>query len=167
MRATIPAHRHHAQLVERGHPRLWHLDLHLERDPCPRIGPVVRRDEPAGGRRGSKRSADLIDRDAELARHLTVHVDLDRRIVERLAVLQIAKRRNSRELVADLRGERSAGRELRSRHDDLDRGRRAEVHDPIDDVSGLERELCRGKSFAEPSAQRFLELRRAECRLAA
>ena len=32
VRAAIAAHRHDAQIVERGHPRLRHLDLHLERD---------------------------------------------------------------------------------------------------------------------------------------
>ena len=112
---VIAAHRHDAQIVERGHPRLRDLDLHLERDAGARVGPVVRRDEPAGRGRGGKRSADLIDRDAELAGHLAVHIDLDRRVVERLAVLQIAERGNARELVPDLGRKRPAGREIRSR----------------------------------------------------
>ena len=77
----------------------------------------------------------------ELTGHLTVDVDLNRRVVERLAVLQIAKRRNARELVPHLRRERSAGREIRARDRDLDRRRRAEVHDPVDDVARLERKL--------------------------
>ena len=158
MRAAIAAHRHDAQIVERRHPRLRHLDLHLERDAGARIGPVVRRDEPAGRGRRGERPPDLIDGDAQLAGHLTVHVDLNRRIVERLAVLQIAQRRNPRELVPDLRRERPAGGEIRSRDRDLDRRRRAEVHDPVDDVARLERELRGGKALAEPPAQRLLEV---------
>ena len=110
VRAAFGAHRNHAQILETGHPRLRHLDLHLERDAGARIGPVVRRDEPARRGRRGKRAPDLIDGDAELTRHLTVHVDLNRRIVERLAVLQIAKRGNPRELVPDLGRERPAGR---------------------------------------------------------
>ena len=92
------------------HPRLRHLDLHLERDAGARIGPVVRRDEPARRGRRGERSPDLIDRDAELAGQLPIHVDLNRRVVERLLVLQIAQRGNARELVAHLRRQTSGWR---------------------------------------------------------
>jgi len=161
MRAAIAAHRDHPQIVERGHARLWNLDLYLKRDAGPRVGPVVRRDEPAGRRRGGEGSPDLIDGDAELARHLTVHIDLDRRIVERLAVLQITKRGDVRELLPNLHGKRPAGREIRPRHSDLDRGGGPEVHDPIDDVSRLERKLGAGETLVEPLPEGFLEFRQS------
>ena len=91
MRRAVGRDRHAAQIVERRHARLWHFDLHLERDAGPRIGPVVRRDEPARRRGRRKRSADLIDRHAELAGELAIDVDVDGRIVERLPELQIAQ----------------------------------------------------------------------------
>ena len=105
MRALAAGDRHHAQILEARHLRLRHLDLHLERDTRARVRPVVRRYEPARRRRGRKRSADLIDRDAELSGHLPVDVHLDGRIVERLAVLQVAERRDLREFGAHLRRE--------------------------------------------------------------
>src|SRR6187431_1687323 len=108
MRAPIAAHRDHAQIVESGHSWLWHLDLHLERDARARIGPVIRRDEPAGRSCRSEGASHLIDRDPKLTGHLTVHVDLNRGVVERLAVLEIAKGRNPAKLLPDLGGERPA-----------------------------------------------------------
>ena len=78
------------------HARLRHFDLHLERDARPRVGPVVRRDEPARRGRRGERPPDLIDGDAELPGALAVDVDADRRIVERLLEWQVAQRRESR-----------------------------------------------------------------------
>ena len=112
MRATSPSSgcdaplardRHDAQIVEVVIRGCGTSHLHLERDAGPRIGPVVRRDEAARRGRGGERPADLIDGDAELAGELAIDVDLDRRIVERLLELQVAQRRNLRELVAQLR----------------------------------------------------------------
>ncbi len=157
--AAVRAHRHDTQIVEAGHPRLRHLDLHLERDAGARVGPVVRRDEPARRRRRGERSTDLVDGDTELPGHLAVHVHLNRRVVERLSELQIAQRRNpARARPAPS----SANARLAAKSGpvigDFDRRGRAEVHDPADDVAGLERELRRRKPVVETAAQRLLEL---------
>ena len=154
-------HRHDAQILERRHPRLRHLHLHLEGDAGPGIRPVVRRDKPAGRRRGGERPSDLIDRDAELSRHLTVDVDLNGRIVERLAELQVAQRSDLREFVPNLRRERPTRGEVRAHHGDFDRRRRAEVHDPADDVAGLEGELRVGKLAMKGVAEFLLKRPRA------
>jgi hypothetical protein len=67
--------------------RLRHLNLDLKGDAGLRVRPIVRRDEPARRSRRGKGPPDLIDRDAKLAGHLPVHVDLNRRVIEGLAVL--------------------------------------------------------------------------------
>ena len=59
-------------------------NLHLKSDTGSRVGPVVRRYEPARGRRGRERLTDLTHRDAKLAGQLTVDVHVDPRIVQRL-----------------------------------------------------------------------------------
>ena len=110
MRRAVGADGHDAQVVERRHARLRHFDLHLERDARPRIGPVVRRDEPARRGRGGKRSPDLIDGDAQLPGTLPIDVDVDGRILERLLELQVPQRRDLRELVVHLRRERARSR---------------------------------------------------------
>ena len=59
-------------------------------------------------------------------------------MVRRLLELQIAERRNPRELVPHPRGKPAARGEVWARNGHLHRRRRAEVHDPADDIAGLE-----------------------------
>ncbi len=138
LRRAFAGHWHDAQIIQGLHLRLWHLHLHLERDPRSRIGPVVGRDETA--RRGCRRerTSNFVDCDTELTRHLAIDVDLNRGIVEGLPVLQVAQRRDAGELVAELASERPGGGEIRTHHCNLHGSRCTEVHDAADDVAGLE-----------------------------
>ena len=72
---------------------------------------------------------------------LAVHCHLDRRIVERLPELQVAQRRDLLQLLPNLLGVRLVVGQVRPADGDLDRRRRAEAHDLVDDVGRLEREL--------------------------
>ncbi len=84
---------------------------------------------------------------------------LDGRVIERLGVLEVAKRGDLRQLVADLRREGPVVREVRAADGDLDGRRRAEAHDVADDVGRLERELHArhraGQLVSEPALERL------------
>ena len=104
MRATSPssgvamplgADRHDAQILERRHPRLRHLDLHLKRDAGPRVGPVVRRHEAAGRGGGGKRRPTWSTVTPSCPASWRSTLTWIAGVVERLAELQIAQRRRS------------------------------------------------------------------------
>ena len=162
MRCAAGRYGHDAEIIEARHPRLRDLDLDLKRDTGARIGPEVRCDEPARRGRRGKRLTDLVHSDPELASELTIDVDVDGGVVERLLDLQIAERRNLRELVLDFARERTRRREVGTDDRDLHGRWRTEVHDPAHDVARLERELCVGKLPGKAVPKVFFEIGEAD-----
>src|SRR5207247_771173 len=103
---------------------------------CPRLLTVI----PRGGApaRAIACRMSVTTRPSGLPWTFAVDLDLKRRIVERLRILQVAQRVDLHELRPDLLGEGARRRECRTLYRDLDGSRRAEAHDLTDDVGRLE-----------------------------
>ena len=87
-----PLDRHRLDALERVHDLVGDLDLHLVADAGLGVGPVVGDHEAAGGSGRDDRAGDVRGGHAAEASALAVHLDADRRVVERLAVLEVAER---------------------------------------------------------------------------
>src|SRR5206468_8407741 len=125
-------------ILEGCHLRLRNLDLNLKPVAAARVPPEIEVRITAGRCRGRERPADIGGGDTELPGPVAVDLDLKRRIVERLRILQVAQRVDLHELRPDSLGEGARRRERRTLYRDLDGSRRAEAHDLTDDVGRLE-----------------------------
>src|SRR5207244_11548322 len=105
--------------------RLRELHLNLETVPAAGIPPEVQLGVSAGRGGGHERLADIGWRHAKLSGAAAVNLDLERWVIERLRVLQVAERIDLDELRADLFSKRARGGKLRPLHGDFNRRRRA------------------------------------------
>src|SRR5439155_22070114 len=101
-------------------------------------------------------------REVELAGAFSIHGDLDGRVLERLAVLQVAQIGNPAEFPTNLFRELTILYQARSLHCHFDRRGRAEAHHLADNVSRLERKLNTRQFLGKALAQMLLELVAAE-----
>ncbi len=145
-------------VIERSYARLRNLDLDLIRHARPWIAPVARHDVSTRRGRGRQGTSHLLHRDPDLTRAFAVHLNIDRRVVQRLTKLKVSERSDRSHLREELLREDAIRREIRSADCDLDRRRRAEIHDLADDVPGLEPDCRRGEDGREPVPEAFLQL---------
>src|SRR5579875_159319 len=136
---------------------LRHLHLNLIRQAALGIAPVHRCDEAAGVGGSDKRAPALMDVDAQLAGPHPVHVDIERRVVQRLDDAHVP------ELGQLLHGLQKAAavlavvREFGPVYVYLDRRRGAEIEDFVDDVAGLEGKVDVRELLPELPAQALLQ----------
>src|SRR5262249_38632951 len=83
-------------------------------------------------------------------RPVPVNLDVNCRIVHRLAELKVAQRANLLHLGHDLFSESAIGCEIRPVYADLDRCGRTKIHNLADDVSSFERHGCAGEYLGKP-----------------
>ena len=136
------------------------LNLNLEPVAAPGISPEIQIGVPARRGRRDERPRHIRRRDAKLSRAIAVDLDLERRIIERLRILQVAQRIDLEQLGSNLLRERTTRGELRTLYGDFDRRRRAKAHDLADDVGGLERDRHIGQRLLQLVPELFLEFLR-------
>src|SRR5689334_17501730 len=145
MRSRAQCYRNVFDILNRGHVRLWNLDLDLICNARSRVSPIVWRDEPARRSCRQERPAHDGSRYAKLSGPLAVYVDVDARIVQRFVVLQVPQRWNLCDLRSEFCGEGAIRSEVRSSHIDLDGCRGAEIHDLRDYVPSFKGKLASRK----------------------
>ena len=93
------------------------------------VTPIVGFDEPCGRGRRHERAGDVLHGKPLLSRADAIDFDIQRRVVERLSILQIAQARNLGELDANLFGVRTVHGEIESPERPLPHRRpRSEAH---------------------------------------
>ena len=100
----------------------------------------------------------LVSRGGRGCGFLAIDVDFNRRIIERLAVLQVAQVGKPRELFADFFGMLPALAKVRAAYRDVDWRRRAKAHYLVDDVGWLEARSHAGQVGRELVAKRVFQL---------
>ena len=159
-RLPIPVHhRKVLRLFHRVHFRLWNLHLNLISHSAVRVSPIIRHHKPARGSRRYQRTRHFGHLHPHQPGPFAVHSHIDRRIVQRLAELHVAQRRNFLQLLPNLASEFPVRRQIGAAHRHLDGRSRSEAHDSADNVAWLERKTdsrqLLGKTFAQALFQVF------------
>ena len=131
------------------------------------VAPEVRQNVPARRRGGDQGAGAVLGRHAAEVRFLPIQAHINRRVIERLHVLQVHERGDFFQLRFDLGSKAAVVAVIRTTDGDFDRRVGPEAHDLVDDVRRLERQaqamhalldLFRRKAFrthlvAQPGAE--------------
>ena len=143
---------------DRADHRTRYLDLYLISDTALGVGPIVRNHKTTRGRRGDQSSGNIDRHQSGQPRLLAIDINLQGRIVHRLAKLQIAQRRYLGEHLLELIGELTVFSKVGPVDDNLDRSWGSETHDFVDDIRGFKRKSHVRHLLIQTDSQAFLEL---------